>query len=348
MMMLFIISLYTIVIYFERISWMNLLVAGMLAGVTLLLRPLVLFSLFGAFIALSILKYGMSRRLLSSQSILFIFLSIIFPLAFYGYGIYITGSLQGQADLSFRPYLLTRWAFWTGWFDNALEVIGLPFLLLAILGYFFLRHTTSRYLVTGLAVGYFIFGLFFTFHIHTHPYYQIQIFPLICICITPILVEIAASLKVRTGSYWWIPLSIVLLITIYSSWRVVRKSLYTPVFEEPSLAWEIGEKVEHSPRTVYIAYHYGLPLEYYGELAGAPWPVAIDDPFYRSPTARELSVQERLDGLGFTPEYFVITNFSLYQRKHQDLKLYLESSCSVYSPSDGYLVYTRCHDSTIK
>ena len=342
MMMLFIISLYAIVIYFKRISWKNLLLAGTLAGITLLLRPLVVFTLFGAFAALSISKHGISRRLFSSQTIIFIFLTIIFPLAFYGYGIYITGSLQGQADLSFRPYLLTRLAFWTGWFNNALQVIGLPFFLLAILGYFFLHNTTARYLAIGLAVGYFIFGLFFTFHTHTHPYYQIQIFPLICICIAPILFEITVSVKKSAGSYWWVPLSIILLIAIYSSWKDVRSTLYTPIYEDPSLAWRIGEEVGHSPHTVFVAYHYGMPLEYYGEFTGAPWPVSIDDLFYRRPDARELSVQERIAGLGFEPEYFVITHFDLFHRHHQDLKTYLEESCTNIAQTDQYLIYGSC------
>jgi hypothetical protein len=344
MMMMFLISLYSIVLYFERISWRNLLLAGTLAGLTLLLRPLVLFSLFGAFIALSISKHGMSRRLFSPQTIIFMFLSIVSPLAFYGYEIYITGSLQGQADLSFRPYLLTRWAFWTGWFDNTLQVVGPTFLLLAILGYILLRRETSRYLVAGLVVGYFIFGLFFTYHIHTHPYYQIQIFPLVSICMAPILVEIASSVKKNAGNYWWFSLSTILLIAIYSSWQDVRSTLYTPVFEDPSLAGKIGEEVSHSPHTVFVAYHYGMPLEYYGEFGGAPWPVRIDDHFYRRPDAKEESVQERLEGLGFIPEYFIITNFDLFHRHHQDLQAYLEENCKLLVQTDQYLIYDSCQN----
>jgi hypothetical protein len=53
MMMMFMISLYVIVRYFQETSWRSLILAGVLTGITLLLRPLVLFSIFGAFTALS-------------------------------------------------------------------------------------------------------------------------------------------------------------------------------------------------------------------------------------------------------------------------------------------------------
>lgn len=348
MMMMFMLSLYIIVRYFQQPSWRSLILAGVITGIALLLRPLVLFSIFGAFTAMAIYKSGKWYQVFNKQFIVFIFLSLIFPLVFYGYGIYIAGFLQGQADLSFRPYLLPRLEFWLGWFDNGAQVVGHAFLILAILGFFLLCDNLTRYLVAGLAAGYFVFGLFFTFHVHTHPYYHIQLFPLIGICVAPILVTIANMLKRTTSRYWWVPVSAVLLFAVYFSARAARNTLYTAVFEDPNLARDIGEVVDHSPRTVFVAYHYGLPLEYYGEFAGAPWPVSIDDPFYRRPDARELTVQERLAGLGFVPEHFVITNFSLYNRMHQDLQEYLTSNCSLFKQTDAYLIYSNCGTVAVK
>jgi hypothetical protein len=112
--------------------------------------------------------------------------------------------------------------------------------------------------------------------------------------------------------------------------------------EDPKLAWQIGESIAHSPNTVFVSRYYGLPLEYYGEFGGVPWPVRIEDPFYRRPDARELSVQERIDELGFKPDYFVITHFDLYQRKHQDLETYLERACSTRLETTDYLIYSHC------
>jgi hypothetical protein len=342
MMMMFLISLFGIVMYFEKPSWRRLILAGLITGVTLFLRPLVLFTLFGAFIGMSLYKSRKWTQIFNKQFAVFVFLSLVFPLAFYGYGIYVAGFLQGQADLSFRPYLLTRWEFWVGWFNNAAQVAGHPFLILAILGFILLRDNLTRLLVTGLAIGYFVFGLFFTFHIHTHPYYHIQLLPLIGICIAPILATIGNALKKMSGANWWAPALAGLLLAVYFSSRDVRSTLYTTTFEDPRLASEIGDVVDHSSRAVFVAYHYGLPLEYYGQISGMPWPVSIDDPFYRRPDERELSVQERMNGLGFVPEYFIITHFDLFNRKHQDLKAYLRANCRLYAQTDQYLIYSSC------
>jgi hypothetical protein len=106
---------------------------------------------------------------------------------------------------------------------------------------------------------------------------------------------------------------------------------------------EIGEIINHSPYTVFVSYYYGLPLEYYGEFGGVPWPVRIEDEFYRRPGEMELSVQERIAGLGFEPEYFVITHFDLFHRHHQDLQAYLGENCEVLAQTESYLIYNSCH-----
>jgi hypothetical protein len=133
------------------------------------------------------------------------------------------------------------------------------------------------------------------------------------------------------------------LFVLYFNHKEVKAGLYDYAFENPSLAAEIGETIHHSPKTVFVAYHYGLPLEYYGEFAGAPWPVRIDDAFLRPPGEKERSVTERLDSIGFIPEYFVITNFNLYHGKHQDLQEYLEENCTIYEKQEEYLIYNVCN-----
>jgi hypothetical protein len=161
-----------------------------------------------------------------------------------------------------------------------------------------------------------------------------------------LFVYIATTLKALPGKSWLAPTIATLLIISFFSFREVRGSLYTKRIEDPQIAREIGEIVDHSTHTVFVSYYYGFPLQYYGEFGGAPWPVRIEDPFYRLPDEKERSVQERLDTLGFNPEYFIITNFDLYNRKHQDLKVYLEENCSINRQTDQYLIYGSCHSTT--
>ena len=342
MMMLFLISLHLIVLYFEAPSAKRLLAAAGLAGITLLLRPLVIFAIFCAFLAFSIHRNQNWKKNFDLSFITFSVVSLLPSVLYYGYGIIFAGFMRWKVSTSFMPYLLVKKDFWLGWFNNVISVAEFMPLFLAIFGFFLLRNRKVQYLALGLALSFLVFSVAFTYHIHTHPYYHIQLFPIVGLCLAPVIVSVVQSLKQATGKFWWMPVVGAFLFAAYVGYREVRNSLYQTRLEDPAVAREIGEIVRHSSRAVYVAFYYGIPLEYYGEFGGAPWPVRIEDEFYRRPGEAELTVQERIDGLGFIPEYYVITHFDLYNRKHQDLGTYLENHCSVLAETDAYLIYSSC------
>jgi 4-amino-4-deoxy-L-arabinose transferase-like glycosyltransferase len=342
MMMLFLASLYLLVTYFEDGAKKSLLQASVVTAITLLLRPLVLFAIFFAFLALSLQRNGNWKRLLDWSLITFGSISLLPAVVYYGYGILFAGFMRWKVSTSFLPHLLTKRDFWLGWLHLGTNVAGVPFLIAAILGFFLLPHRSTRILMIGLALSYLIFGVIFTYHIHTHPYYHIQLFPIIGICSAVPIVSLVASLRSSAGKLWPAPVLLSLTICLYFAYRTERDSLYRVQMDDPKIAREIGEIIGHSSHVVFVSRYYGLPLEYYGEFGGAPWPVRIEDPFYRQPGAREQSVQERMDQLGFEPDYFVITHFDLYQRIHPDLQAYLDSNCTLFAETKAYLIYSNC------
>lgn len=347
MMMMFLISLYALVLYFESPSTNRLLTAAVLTGITLLLRPLVIFAIFLAFLAFSFHRSRSWKKLIDLPLFIFSVISLLPSVLYYGYGILFAGFMRWKISTSFMPYLLSKKDFWLGWFDNAVDVATLTSLLLGLIGFFMLRNRKTQYLVLGLVLSFVLFSLAFTYHIHTHPYYHIQLFPAVGLCLAPAIVYIVRALRESAGRLWWMPAMAAFGLIVYFGYREVRGSLYQAHVEDPAVAREIGEAVQHSPRTVYVAYYYGVPLEYYGEFGGAPWPVRIEDEFYRHSGERERSVQERIDDLGFSPEYFVITHFDLFNRKHQDLKEYLESNCIPLVKTDQFWIYESCSDSDL-
>jgi 4-amino-4-deoxy-L-arabinose transferase-like glycosyltransferase len=310
MMMLFLASLYLLVNYFENGAKNDLLQASVVTGITLLLRPLVLFAIFFAFLALSFQKNGSWRKMIDRSLMIFSGVSLLPAAVYYGYGIVFAGFMRWKVSTSFLPHLLTKRDFWLGWSRTGINVAGAAFLIAAIIGFFLLPNRATRSLIIGLAISYFVFGVAFTYHIHTHPYYHIQFFPIIAICSAACFASIVTALRNSSGKVWPVPVILSLAISLYFAYRSERDSLYQVRMEpDPRTAWKIGEIIGHSPHTVFVSRHYGLPLEYYGEFGGTPWPVRIEDPFYRQPGEHERSVQERMDELGFKPEYFVITYF---------------------------------------
>jgi hypothetical protein len=342
MMMLFLISLHALVLYFETPSSKRLIFAAVVASIVLLLRPLVVFAIFCAFLALSLHRSKSLKKLVDLPLILFSVTSLLPAAVYYGYGIVFAGFMRWKISTSFMPYLFVKSAFWLGWLDVGVSVAQVAFVVAAILGFFLLPRGSIRYLMVGLFISYILFGIAFTFHIHTHPYYHIQLFPIVGICAAPCIAGITRASKNSAGKIWPAAAMGSILVLMFFSHRTVSATFYQHHMESPSLAQEIGELVKHSPHTVYVAAYYGVPLEYYGEFGGAPWPVRIEDSFYRRPGEVELSVQQRLNDLGFVPDYFVVTDFDLFYRKHQDLQAYLESDCSLRSQTSKYLIYGDC------
>lgn len=348
MMMMFLASLYTVVLYFEGPSTKRLLLAGFLSGITLLLRPLVIFAIFFSFLAFSIYRNRSWKKIVDLPLVLFSLISLLPMAAYYGYGIIFAGFMRWKISTSFMPYLLTKKDFWLGWFNISLDVAEFMPLVLAIIGFFLLRNKKVQFWVVGLIISFLVFSIAFTYHIHTHPYYHIQLFPIVALSMAPATVTLLNALIRNVEKYRWIPVMGVLFLSLFTVRKEVLGSLYHENFEGPVIAHEIGEAVHHSPHVVYVSYYYGVPLVYYGEFGGAPWPVKIEDEFYRRPGERELSVQERLDGLGFIPEYFVISNFRLYERLHLDFKEYLEKNCSLLVEKERYFIYSSCNSSASK
>ena len=346
MMMLFLASLYLLLNYFENGAKTYLLQASVVTAITLLFRPLVLFALFFAFLALSLQKKRSWRKIIDRSLIIFGGVSLLPAAIYYGYGIFFAGFMRWKVSTSFMPHLLIKWDFWLGWFQLGVEVAGAAILIAAIIGFFLLPTRAIRSLVLGLTASYLIFGVVFTYHIHTHPYYHIQLFPVIALCAATCFVSMVNVLRNSSGKLWPVPVILSLSISLYWAYRSERASLYQARMEDPSTAWKIGETIGHNPHTVFVSRYYGVPLEYYGEFGGAPWPVRIEDSFYRQPGAQEKSVQERIDELGFKPEYFVITYFDLYRGKHQDLETYLEGACSKRLETPDYLIYSHCQTSS--
>ena len=342
MMMLFLISLYCIIQYFARPSTPRLLIAAGIVGLTVLLRPLVVFALLGTFTGLTIHIGRTWKAILQRNFSLFLLVSLALPAVYYGNGLFFSGFLREQSEMSFRPYLFLRREFWENWFFMAINEVGLTAFLAALAGFWLIRKQLAQATLLGLLGGYILFAFTFNYHISTHPYYHLQLIPLVGISSAPLLTGLIRTLKDAAPRFWWLPVSASILIVIAFAYKQVSNSLWTQVFEDPSTAREIGEIVQHSERAVFVAYHYGLPLEYYGEFTGTFWPRKLDYWLVPQPGEVEKSVQERLAEIEFPPEYFVITNFAEYATHHQDLGAYLETSCAQLAETDRYLIFHAC------
>lgn len=123
-MMIFLASLLAMVRYFHRPSLRRLWQAAVLAGLTLLVRHLVVFAIYMAFTSMSIAQRRSVRGLVNAPFITFCLVSLILLFAYYGHGLFIAGYLRWKIGSSFLPVLYVRLEFWREWFFLALDEGG--------------------------------------------------------------------------------------------------------------------------------------------------------------------------------------------------------------------------------
>ena len=343
MMLGFLASLHLVVRHHEAPSGRTLFAAALAAGLTAAYRPLVLPALLGAFAVPSMQRRGLIRGAFDRSTMIYSTIAVAPALCYYWYATFVAGHFRGQVALSFRPHLLRHLEYWAGWGEAVLIVIGAASLVLGACGVVLLRAGLPRSLIVGAVLGYLVFGLLFTLHIHTHEYYSAQLIPLVAIAVSPAAVALAGRFMGAQGralkatSLIVVPVVIVGAIAL-ELWQAMGRAHGEP----PEVAREVGQIVGHSPHVVFLSPYYGRSLQYLGEFTGAYWPRPITYWLYRRQGERELSVAERLASIGFEPEYFVITDFPEFEDHHQDLAVYLESRCHLKARTSNYLIYETC------
>ncbi|HYQ72333.1 MAG TPA: glycosyltransferase family 39 protein, partial [Gammaproteobacteria bacterium] len=149
MMLLFLASLWSIIRYYEHPGTGALLFAALLAAVTLVYRPLVLLPLLGAFALPQIECRGLWRGAFSRPTLIYVTVSCLPMLLYYGYATFVAKYFGWKLATSFRFDLWAHHEYWLGWFDLAVDKLGLWALIAAAIGFVFLRPGLPRAIVTG-------------------------------------------------------------------------------------------------------------------------------------------------------------------------------------------------------
>jgi 4-amino-4-deoxy-L-arabinose transferase-like glycosyltransferase len=317
-------------------------VAGF-SAVAIFIKPLSLFVVCAVFISLALQREGIKKII--TNRMLFAYFPIIFlpALLFYiFYGLFVLGDIRAQAQASFLPQLWFDPFFWRGWLYNIQMVVGFPALVVALLGVLLFPSGTARAVMIGLWAGYALFCLAFNYHIATHDYYHLQLVPVVALSLGPaaaLLIE-----RVQTINQAWygrLALWSILLLALSLSLGVNRRQLLNPGFErQVETAEIIGNLVNHSTNTIYLASDYGASLQYHGQLAGRPWPLLSDLEWERLAGVPILDAETRFDDwfAWESPRYFIIID--LWQFEQQaDLRKFLTQNFDIVVQEDEYLIF---------
>jgi len=349
MIMMLLLSIFAILRYYEQPKKTILMTAAAASALAILIKPVCLFLIFGAFFSLTIYRNDIWKSIISKDSLIFIAICLT-GILFYVYGIiFDQGNLRMVANFSFVPHLLWEPYFWKLWLIKIYGTTGLPAFIGALFGILLFRKGWQRGLIIGLWIGYFIFGLVFTYHIHTHDYYQLQLIPIVALSLGPIgalllnqLNNANSSWVSRIAIYGILLLALLLNLFLYIQSRQKPPRSRTRISnyeKEMRIAKEIGNAVEHSTKTIILA-HYSEAIKYHGDIAGRYWPGTGEIRTFKTWGGPEASVERRFQSVSGDSyyEYFIATNLQELETQ-AGLKEFLTSKFPIIVANGDYMIF---------
>jgi len=343
MTMMVLMSILTILRYNDKPSIARLAVIVTVTAAALLVKPQCAIQIFVLFISIEISKKGFIRAFLNRDAALYFVISLLPVLAYYIYGVFISGSLQGRAEGRFIFHVLLSGFFWSGWLSRAEIVFGPMGIIGALLGLTLASGRLQKTVIAGLLASYLIFGIIFSYSIHTHDYYHLQYIPMVALCLGPLADSFLSRFnapefrfKLRRAAV----ICIFVIVIIASMRETYPRLLNQSADNVVSTCRIVGQLVNHSRRTIFLTWGYGAPLEYHGEISGRWWPAYDDFNWEKLKGLPELSAEQRFNKiyLGDSPEYFIITDSGEF-RKQSDLRDFLAKNFAILAKTNSFLIF---------
>jgi 4-amino-4-deoxy-L-arabinose transferase-like glycosyltransferase len=339
MLMLLTGTLFLVLRWHNQPSWTRIFWAGIVGGATILVKPQGFFMLVVSALALLGFQDGQKRR----QTIVFLILTILPAMLYYGHEFLVNPAMNKQVQSSFVPSLWFELFYWQYWLKHLWRVIGFSALVGGMLGVLLATHGWRRNFLIGMWLGYFIFGLFYSYHIYTHDYYHLQFIPAVALALGLLGEMVLQKLVlVKRDQLTQLVTRGILIFSVFLNIGLYLNSLAETenTSSQARLDEQIGVLVKHSTHTLFLAPYYGYPLQYYGRLAGEAWPTVGDinaEQVLGQPT---LTAVERFEQIyqPTSPDYFIITDMDEYSVQI-DLQALLTARFPVLHQSENLIIF---------
>jgi 4-amino-4-deoxy-L-arabinose transferase-like glycosyltransferase len=247
--------------WYQSPTWKTAIIAGLLAGIAMLIKSVAVFMLLGGMAALVWSGYGIKKGLKDLQVWVIAILSAL-PLAAYTvYGLFALG-MESQFEGRFFPELLKDPTHYVRWLGEMKSIIGFSGLVLGLLGIFLFRKVPQRAFVIGLWGGYFIYGLFFPYHFVTHNYYHLPLIPIAALSLAPLAESVFHRIVSLDPN--WLSISGLIAVIVfaagYQMWDIRVELAQVDYRHEPAYWGMLADRVGRSNQVVALTQDYGYRI----------------------------------------------------------------------------------------
>lgn len=327
---LFVTGLYFLFRWAETPRWKWAILAGLLLGLATLVKIVIAFLVAGAAIALVWYVYG--KRFWKSPLVWGMALLMIAPSLTY----YVLAHADRASEyFSFWTldllFLITDTKFYARWLAFIGSLFGLTLFFLSLAGTM-LAPARLRAALTGLWIGYFLYGLTLPFQAYTHSYYHLQLVPLLALGLAPMF-DLLVTRLAREPRFWQAAFLMLAAFVIGYHAYVARSILVAEDFRAEAKTWEQIGRALPKGKLIALTQDYGYRLMYWGWRKAELWPFQTALSALRGSKSPAESFAERTAG----KDYFLVTAFGEFERQ-PELKQIL-SRYRIVLQGDGFILY---------
>ncbi len=336
MIMLTLWSAYTLYRWADTPSWKWAILTGLFAGLAGYVKLPAVFLVIVMLVWVVLATLGIKKALGSPQVWVMMVLFIIIPAVYYlilipeASGKYLSFSIEILKNL-IQPSFYIRWVIFAG------GIVDLGVAIISFVGIWLLPKK-ARIIPLALWMGYFLYGVAFSYHITTHEYYSIPLIPVVALSLAPI----AGLIFDRITSYGklaqWAVVGTLVLSVAYSSW-MARSIMLSKNYRDEAIGWEkLGKALPKEGDLIGITHEDGYRIAYYGMRHVTPWP-------YSTGYEASLGTEDPMSKFALLfknatvgQDYFVVTLFKQLDAQPL-LKAYLYDHYPIYRQGGGYLIF---------
>jgi hypothetical protein len=342
MVCLIIFTLWALFRWQNTSSWKWAILFGIFAGAALFVKNLSSFVIVGGFAGVILGARGLKRSIRDLQ-VWIMGVLMVLPVGIYTlYGM-LKLNMAGQFALRFFPKMWVDPAFYFRWAYTVNFDIGWAAVLLAALSIFLAGRKRERPLLIGMWVGYFLFGMIFSYNFFTHDYYQLSFIPVVAISMAPGLrVFFERFFEYSPGFFPRLALTAIVLIGIaVPAWYARDQIVQANYYDEPKFWAGIGDKLGRDGGVIGLTEDYGYRLAYWGWQGADNWFTSADIGLrYLAGQNIDLLQTFKHDTAG--KKYFLVTMFGELD-KELAVKNLLYKNYPIFAQGQYYVIFDLQH-----
>lgn len=337
MVMMILVSAYALYRWAEEPSWEWAVAAGVLSGLTILVKVTAGFPVIGMAAGVILSRYGIRKHLINPQVGSMLGLMALPAILYYLVG------LSGRSSDYFAFWTLSMWrlvldpSFFVRWMSFVHHLVDLSLLFITLVGVL-IAPRPGRPLLLGMWAGYLVYGMFFPFQIRTHDYYHLMLVAIMGLSLAPVAEAVLARLDNQERLWQVVLLGLAVVAIAYPVWVGRSQLLANSYHHEPPIWREIGAAIPQEGDLIALTHDYGYRLMYYGwRKVSDLWPAGGDlelAALRGNTKSGEAYFSERIQG----KRYFLVTLQGELERQAW-LQELLYSNYAVLTQGDGYVIF---------